>query len=100
MYCSACNLRQGFPTCDVVASVIIKGVSMFHVVFASLFVQVNIMDWVASGSFKGDMEILDKSGNGVGKIFLAVKFERPGRVRVRLGFMVRVLRTYMVFPFK
>eukprot|EP00752_Nemacystus_decipiens_P003806 g3502.t1 len=40
--------------------------------------KVNIMDWVANGSFKGDLEILDKSGNGVGKIFVAVKFERPG----------------------
>lgn len=38
------------------------------------------MDWVASGSFKGDMEIFDKAENGVGKVFLAVKFERPGRM--------------------
>lgn len=36
------------------------------------------MDWVAKGSFKGDLEMLDKSGNGVGKIHVAVKFERPG----------------------
>lgn len=36
------------------------------------------MDWVSKGSFKGDLEILDKSGKGVGKIFVAVKFERPG----------------------
>eukprot|EP00904_Undaria_pinnatifida_P003072 jgi/Undpi1/12766/HiC_scaffold_6.g02434.m1 len=40
--------------------------------------KVNIMDWVAKGSFKGDLEMLDKSGNGVGKIHVAVKFERPG----------------------
>lgn len=37
------------------------------------------MDWVAKGSFKGDLEMLDKSGNGVGKIHVAVKFERPGQ---------------------
>lgn len=36
------------------------------------------MDWVANGAFKGDLEMLDKSGNGVGKIHVAVKFERPG----------------------
>lgn len=36
------------------------------------------MDWVANGSFKGDLEMLDKSGVGVGKIHVAVKFERPG----------------------
>ncbi|CAM9831830.1 unnamed protein product [Ectocarpus fasciculatus] len=40
--------------------------------------KVNIMDWVSKGSFKGDLEMLDKSGNGVGKIHVAVKFERPG----------------------
>lgn len=44
-----------------------------------LLLQVNIMDWVANGSFKGDLEMLDKSGNGVGKIHVAVKFERPGQ---------------------
>lgn len=38
------------------------------------------MDWVSKGSFKGDLEMLDKSGNGVGKIHMAVKFERPGKV--------------------
>lgn len=38
------------------------------------------MDWVAKGSFKGDLEMLDKSGNGVGKIHVAVKFERPGQL--------------------
>lgn len=37
------------------------------------------MDWVAKGSFKGDLEMLDKAGKGVGKIFVAVKFERPGQ---------------------
>jgi len=36
------------------------------------------MDWVSKGSFKGDLEMLDKSGKGVGKIYVAVKFERPG----------------------
>lgn len=46
----------------------------------SLF-KVNIMDWIANGSFKGDLEMLDKSGNGVGKIHVAVKFERPGQSR-------------------
>ncbi|CAM9611130.1 unnamed protein product [Discosporangium mesarthrocarpum] len=39
---------------------------------------VDIMDWIAKGTFKGDIEVLDKSGTGVGKITLAVKFERPG----------------------
>ena len=39
------------------------------------------MDWVSKGAFKGDLEMLDKSGNGVGKIHVAVKFERPGQQR-------------------
>lgn len=51
-------------------------VLMMRYVFS--FPQVNIMDWVSNGSFKGDLEMLDKSGNGVGKIHVAVKFERPG----------------------
>lgn len=42
--------------------------------------QVDIVDWVAKGSFKGDLEVLDKAGNSVGRVHLAVKFERPGAV--------------------
>ncbi len=38
------------------------------------------MDWVSKGSFNGDLEMLDKSGKGVGKIHVAVKFERPGEL--------------------
>lgn len=38
------------------------------------------MDWVANGSFKGDLDVLDKAGNVVGKIHVSAKFERPGAV--------------------
>lgn len=38
----------------------------------------NILDWVSKGSFKGELEVLDKSDKGVGTISVVVKFERPG----------------------
>ncbi|KAG5192410.1 putative calcineurin subunit B [Tribonema minus] len=38
----------------------------------------NIVEWVASGGFKGDVTLTDKAGAPVGKVTLAVKFERPG----------------------
>lgn len=44
--------------------------------------QVSIIDWVANGSFKGELEVVDKAGSGVGKLQLAVKFERPGVMTV------------------
>ncbi|CAN0047180.1 unnamed protein product, partial [Phaeothamnion confervicola] len=40
--------------------------------------RVSIMDWIATGSFKGDVEIKDNGGKPVGTITLVVRFERPG----------------------
>lgn len=64
--------------------------------------QVNILDWVSKGSFKGDLEVFDKSGKGVGSIYVAVKFERPGSsnrscltasITLRAAHRLRLLRS-------
>ena len=39
--------------------------------------KVSIMEWIASGRFEGDVDLLDKAGKNVGHVTLAVKFERP-----------------------
>lgn len=39
--------------------------------------KVSIMDWIAKGSFEGDIELTDKAGKGVGGVNLTVSFERP-----------------------
>lgn len=52
------------------------------------------MDWVAKGSFKGDLEMLDKSGKGVGKIHVAAKFERPGSSRPSTKTMLPTARVH------
>lgn len=39
--------------------------------------KVSIMEWIANGRFEGDLELLDKTNKGVGRITLACKFDRP-----------------------
>jgi serine/threonine-protein phosphatase 2B regulatory subunit len=39
---------------------------------------VSILDWIASGGFDGDIDVLDMSDKNVGKMTLSVKFDRPG----------------------
>uniref|UniRef100_A0A6S8C5R6 Uncharacterized protein n=2 Tax=Aureoumbra lagunensis TaxID=44058 RepID=A0A6S8C5R6_9STRA len=39
---------------------------------------VNIVDWIAAGSFKGDLELRDKSDRPVGRLQMAATFSRPG----------------------
>ena len=39
--------------------------------------KVSIMDWIARGSFDGDIEIFDAAGKPAGNVVLAVKFARP-----------------------
>lgn len=39
---------------------------------------VSILDWIATGAFDGDIDLLDAQGKSVGKVALAVRFERPG----------------------
>lgn len=39
--------------------------------------RVGIVDWIASGSFSGDIDITDKSERPVGKVNLSAKFNRP-----------------------
>lgn len=39
---------------------------------------VSILDWIATGSFDGDVDVLDMSDKNVGKLTLSVQFERPG----------------------
>ncbi|CAM9811081.1 unnamed protein product [Heterosigma akashiwo] len=40
--------------------------------------KVNIMDWISSGFFEGDVELTDKVGKPVGGITVSAKFNRPG----------------------
>lgn len=40
--------------------------------------RVSIVDWIASGSFSGDVEVTDKSDRPVGKVNLSAAFSRPG----------------------
>jgi len=37
----------------------------------------NILDWLARGSFDGDIDVADNQGAPAGKVTLAVKFQRP-----------------------
>lgn len=39
---------------------------------------VGILDWIATGHFDGDIDVLDMSDKPVGKCTLTVKFDRPG----------------------
>ena len=39
--------------------------------------RVSIVEWIANQEFKGDLELQDKTGKGVGRITLAVRFEAP-----------------------
>lgn len=39
--------------------------------------KVSIMEWIANGRFEGDLDLQDKSNKPVGRITVAVKFERP-----------------------
>jgi len=39
--------------------------------------KVNIADWIAQGSFQGNIDMLDKQDKPVGGVFLEVKFDRP-----------------------
>lgn len=38
---------------------------------------VSIMEWIGAGKFDGDLDVQDKSGKGVGKVTVSVRFERP-----------------------
>jgi len=38
---------------------------------------VSIMEWIGVGRFEGDIDVQDKSGKQVGKVSVAVRFERP-----------------------
>jgi hypothetical protein len=39
---------------------------------------VSILDWIATGGFSGDVDVVDLSDKNVGKVTLDVKFDRPG----------------------
>lgn len=39
--------------------------------------KVSIMEWIANGRFEGDLDLQDKSNKAVGRVTVAVKFERP-----------------------
>ena len=39
---------------------------------------VSISDWIATGQFDGDIDVVDQAGKSVGKCTLSVKFDRPG----------------------
>ena len=39
--------------------------------------KVSIMEWIANGSFDGDIDLEDKASKVVGRISIAAKFERP-----------------------
>lgn len=41
--------------------------------------KVSIMEWIANGRFEGDLDLEDKAGKPVGRVSVAVKFERPGQ---------------------
>jgi len=44
--------------------------------------KVSIMEWIANGRFEGDLDLEDKTNKPVGRISVAVKFERPGAALV------------------
>jgi serine/threonine-protein phosphatase 2B regulatory subunit len=39
--------------------------------------KISIMEWIATGRFEGDVDLQDKAGKAVGRVTLAVTFERP-----------------------
>mmetsp|Transcript_20507 Transcript_20507/g.18646 ORF Transcript_20507/g.18646 Transcript_20507/m.18646 type:complete len:684 (+) Transcript_20507:148-2199(+) len=39
--------------------------------------KISIMEWIANGRFEGDIDLEDKANKPVGKLTIAVKFERP-----------------------
>jgi Ca2+-dependent lipid-binding protein len=39
--------------------------------------KVSIMEWIANGRFEGDLDLLDKANKNVGRITVAVRFDRP-----------------------
>ena len=39
--------------------------------------KVSIMEWIANGRFEGDLDLVDKTNKPVGRVTIAVKFERP-----------------------
>jgi len=39
---------------------------------------VSILDWIATGAFDGDVDLVDAQGKSVGKVAISAKFERPG----------------------
>jgi len=41
-------------------------------------VRCSIMEWIANGMFEGELDLVDKAGKAVGRVAVAVKFERPG----------------------
>jgi len=42
-------------------------------------VRVNVVDWIAAGSFEGDLEVLDKTDRPVGRVSVTAAFGRPGQ---------------------
>ena len=38
----------------------------------------SILDWIATGSFTGEVDVVDMSDKPVGKVQLNAKFDRPG----------------------
>lgn len=42
--------------------------------------KVSILEWIAGGRFDGDIDLTDKANKPVGRVTLAVKFERPNAV--------------------
>ncbi len=39
--------------------------------------KVSIMEWIATGRFEGDLDLQDKANKPVGRVTIAVRFERP-----------------------
>jgi len=39
---------------------------------------ISILDWIATGHYDGDVDIMDKADKPVGKLTLTAKFDRPG----------------------
>lgn len=39
--------------------------------------RVSIVEWIASGRFEGDLDLVDKANKPVGRVTVAVRFERP-----------------------
>eukprot|EP01038_Epipyxis_sp_PR26KG_P005989 gene5989-8246_t len=39
--------------------------------------KISIIEWIANGTFNGDLDLVDKAGKPVGNISISVKFDRP-----------------------